>query len=273
MPELPEVEVTIRYLRKYLINKKIIDVNVFYEPIIKNVNLFRKICFQFFLDIKRKGKFLLFFLSGEIVLIGHLRMEGKFRIHNGVNQKIMKDDKHEHFRIFLNNNLVLRYYDFRKFGRFIVYNKKNYLIQSSLNKIAPDPFSITTEFFFNHLKKSNIAIKKILLNQRIISGIGNIYANEILFLSKIHPETRSSSLSFDQTKLIIQKAKKIFKESIKLGGSSISTFEAAGKKGSFQEKLLVYRKDKTQCCFCYNLIQKKKIDGRSSYFCLQCQKL
>ncbi|WBL31359.1 DNA-formamidopyrimidine glycosylase [Candidatus Phytoplasma sacchari] len=272
MPELPEVEIIVRNLRKYLVNKKIIRIDVFFESIIKNNELFSKIYLKTFLDIQRKGKFLLFFLSDGLVLVGHLRMEGKFGISN-IKQISSLADKHEHFRIFLENNLVLRYYDFRKFGRFIVYKKEDYLTQSSLRLVAPDPFDITVQQFYKSLQKSNIVIKKNLLNQRIISGIGNIYASEILFFSKIHPETKSSLISFEQTNLIIKESKRILTDSILSGGSSISSFEVLGKRGTFQNKLLVYGKYKSKCFFCFNIIQKKKIGGRSSYFCVECQKL
>ncbi|WCA22414.1 DNA-formamidopyrimidine glycosylase [Candidatus Phytoplasma oryzae] len=272
MPELPEVEITVQSLKKYLINKKIIELKVFSESIISSIELFQRICFKTFLDIQRKGKFLLFFLSDDLVLVGHLRMEGKFNISHSIKMSSV-NDKHEHFRIMLENNLILRYYDFRKFGRFILFNKQDYLKKKPLNQLAPDPFDINVKNFYNSLKKSNISIKKNLLNQKVISGIGNIYANEILFITRIHPETRSSSLSFKQINSIIKEAKIILLDSIASGGSSISTFTVLGKKGSFQKKLLVYKKDNTKCCFCSEIIQRKKIDGRSSYFCIKCQKL
>jgi formamidopyrimidine-DNA glycosylase len=271
MPELPEVEVTIRNLKKHLFQTQIIKVDVFYEKIVKDINLFKKICFKFFLDIQRKGKFLLFFLSKELVLVGHLRMEGKLYL-NSLKEIPIDNDKHEHFRIFLSNNLVLRYYDFRKFGRFILYKKENYLKYSKLNELAEDPFEISKEKFYSRLNAKNIIIKNILLNQKIISGIGNIYASEILFLSKIHPETKASVLNFKQTSLILENAKKILKKAILFGGTSISTFEALGKKGSFQNQLLVYKQENKKCYFCQKKIEKKKLNNRSTYFCSQCQK-
>lgn len=234
MPELPEVEITVRNLREYLVNKKIIKVSIFSESIVKNIDQFNEICYKIFLDIQRKGKFLLFFLSNDLVLLGHLRMEGKFNITSTEKTNDIAD-KHEHFRIFLESNLVLRYYDFRRFGRFILYKKEDYLTKSPLKDIALDPFEIDIQSFFNILKKSNVAIKKNLLNQKIISGIGNIYASEILFLSKINPEIKSSLLNFQQVSLIIKESKRVLSDAILLGGSSISTFSVLGKKGFFQK--------------------------------------
>ncbi|MFR0367926.1 DNA-formamidopyrimidine glycosylase [Candidatus Phytoplasma palmae] len=269
MPELPEVEVIINILKKRLIGLQIQKLYVFYEPVIQELDFFKKIINKKILDIKRKGKFLLFFLSDDLVIVGHLRMEGKIYLHN--NSDNLQKHKDEHFRILLEKNIVLRYYDFRKFGRFALYKQDNYLQESKLDKLALDPFEIDAGIFYSKLQKTRVSIKTSLLNQRIISGIGNIYANEILFLTKINPKTQSSFLSFKQIIKLLENAKKILSRAIICGGTSISTFEAIGKKGSFQKELLVYRKEKEKCIFCFNLIQKIKIGGRSSYFCLKCQ--
>ncbi|KND62639.1 DNA-formamidopyrimidine glycosylase, partial [Candidatus Phytoplasma phoenicium] len=217
--------------------------------------------------------FLLFFLSNEWVLVGHLRMEGKIYLHL-TSQCAPVQDKHEHFRLFLENNLVFRFYDFRKFARFNLYKKDKYLKESKLCQLAPDPFSISLETFYQKLQKSStINIKQALLNQKIISGIGNIYASEILFLTQIHPEMKANKLILEKVRELLNKTKKVLTKAIEAGGTSISTFEVLGVKGNFQKQLLVYGKDKQKCYFCPKLIQKIKINGRSSYFCEQCQKI
>ncbi|MDV3167997.1 MAG: DNA-formamidopyrimidine glycosylase [Candidatus Phytoplasma stylosanthis] len=271
MPELPEVEVTIRILRKKIIGETIKKINVFYPPSFKSSYSLENIKGKKILDIQRKGKFLIFFLDQDWVLVGHFRMEGKVYINSL--KECDQIHKHENFRILLASEKVFRYYDFRKFGSFSLYKKKNYLEESGLNKIALDPFLINAYDFFNQVNKKKIFIKKILLNQRIISGIGNIYASEILFLSKIHPETFSNNLTFQHIQSILKISKKVLKRAIQYGGSSFSSFEALGQKGHFQKKLLVYKKDKKNCSLCNYPIQKKKIEGRSSYFCLKCQKI
>lgn len=271
MPELPEVEVTINYLKQKIINTKIEKIQIFHPPSLQSVHNLENIKGKYFLDIQRKGKFLLFFLEQNWVLIGHLRMEGKIYIH------FLKEcdtiHKYENFRIFLNNNKVFRYYDFRKFGRFHLYKKEKYLEESGLNKLALDPFLIKDIDFFQKIKNKKIAIKKILLDQKIISGIGNIYASEMLFLAKIHPETLANSLNLKKIKILLAKAKEILNKAIYYGGTSISSFEALGIKGSYQKKLLVYKRDKENCHICKEKIAKKKIGNRSSYFCVQCQQI
>jgi formamidopyrimidine-DNA glycosylase len=270
MPELPEVEITIRNLRKKIIDSRIEKIEIFHQPSLQSIHNLDNLEQKTFLDIQRKGKFLLFFLSSDWVLVGHFRMEGKIYIHTLEECKTIH--KYENFRIFLNNNKIFRYYDFRKFGRFHLYKKETYLEESGLNKLAQDPFSIEALTLFNKIHKKKTVIKKILLDQRVISGIGNIYASEILFLAKIHPETKTDSLTLKQVEIIISTAKKILKNAISYGGTSISSFEALGVKGSYQNQLLVYKKDKENCSLCKNKINKIKIGGRSSYFCSQCQK-
>ncbi|TVY12266.1 DNA-formamidopyrimidine glycosylase [Candidatus Phytoplasma pini] len=270
MPELPEVEVIIRKLRKKIINCCVKKIDIFYNNIIKNIDFFYQIVDKVFLDIQRKGKFLLFFLSDDLVLVGHLRMEGKIYLNS--HEECRFRHLHEHFRIHLDNGLILRYYDFRKFGRFAIYYRKNYLEESKLYQLAPDPFEISLEMFYQKIKKKSTSIKTVLLDQKIISGIGNIYASEILFLSKIHPEISVNTLSKEKILVLLNKTREVLIKAINLGGTSISSFEALGQKGSYQKELLVYRKANEPCCFCQKNIQKKKISGRSTYFCIQCQK-
>jgi formamidopyrimidine-DNA glycosylase len=270
MPELPEVEVIVRHLQKKIINCTIKKIKVFYEPIVQNISNFNQILNKTFLTIRRKGKYLIFYLSDDWVLVGHLRMEGKIYLKD--KKKCQEKEKHEYFRLILDNDMVLQYYDFRKFGRFLVFKKNNYLKESKLERLALDPFLIKNTNFYHKLQKTHVAIKTVLLNQQIISGIGNIYANEILFAAKIHPETKSAYLTRDQTQLILKKSKTILKESISLGGTTVSTFEALGRTGYFQHKLLIHGKDKQNCIICQNKIQKIKIGGRGSYFCAHCQK-
>lgn len=269
MPELPEVEVIIRHLHKKLVNRTIKGIKVFYEPIVQNIARFNQMLNQTFLDVQRKGKYLLFFLSDDWVLVGHLRMEGKLYLKS--QKDCLKTGKHEYFRLLLDNDMVLQYYDFRKFGRFLLFKKDRYLEESKLERLALDPFLIHAKAFYDCLQKTRVAIKTVLLNQQIISGIGNIYANEILFAARLHPETKATYLNFAQTQLILTKAQVILKESIVLGGTTISTFDALGETGSFQNKLLVHGKDKQNCVVCQNKIEKRKIGGRGSYFCSHCQ--
>lgn len=268
MPELPEVEVVIRDLKSSnLIGLKITAIKIFYEPIIGNKMFFQKILNQRIINLERKGKYLIFFFSNELVLVGHLRMEGKLYLKHKNTDFI----KHEHFVLFLENDLSLRFHDVRKFGRFLLYEKQNYLKESKLDQLALEPFDIPLEQFYKTLKNQKTVIKMSLLNQKIILGLGNIYVNEVLFLSKIHPETKSFNITLLQAEKILNHSKNILLQSIALGGTTINTFSTSGIKGAFQNKLLVYGKAKQSCVFCQNKIIKIKLCGRGTYFCFYCQ--
>ncbi|MDV3166680.1 MAG: DNA-formamidopyrimidine glycosylase family protein ['Waltheria sp.' little leaf phytoplasma] len=186
---------------------------------------------KFFLKVKRQGKYLIFFLSNNLVLIGHLRMEGKINL-NPINL-CNNIDKHECWRLYLDNDIVMSYYDTRKFGRFLIYNYNDYLITSPLSKLAKDPFEILSTDFYNKLQKTNRVIKQVLLDQSVISGIGNIYASEILFLARIHPSKPSCHLSLEQVENILKHSRNILKASIRDGATTTNTFEGAPKRPKF----------------------------------------
>ncbi|WP_349401955.1 formamidopyrimidine-DNA glycosylase [Candidatus Phytoplasma solani] len=268
MPELPEVQIIVNILKSQLIGKKIIGVKIFYEPIVKNIKEFKQIKGEVILDIQRKGKFLLFFLTQKLVLIGHLRMEGKLFIKPSNNNH----EKNEHFVLFFDNDNSLRYYDIRKFGRFEVHHQSCFLTKTTLHQLALDPFEINLMDFYQKIIKTKTVLKKALLNQKNISGLGNIYVNEILFLAKLHPETKACNLTLNQVQNILQISKKVLKRAIHFGGSTISTFESEeGTKGSFQNYLLVHGKQNHPCIECMSKIIKIKVGGRGTYFCPSCQ--
>lgn len=268
MPELPEVQIIVNVLKKQLINKQIINTKIFYKPIIKNIVAFKQIEGKNILDIQRKGKFLLFFLTKNLVLIGHLRMGKLF-----IQPRQKKHEKHEHFVLFFNDNTSLRYYDFRKFGRFEVHHQKDFLTKTNLYKLALDPFEIDLMTFYRKIIKTKTALKTVLLNQNIISGLGNIYVNEVLFLAKLHPETKACTLNIQQAQTILTISKKVLKTAIQLGGTTISTYESQqGIQGTFQNSLLVHSKQNYPCFNCKTKIIKIKVGGRGTYFCPLCQK-
>ncbi|WP_227807104.1 DNA-formamidopyrimidine glycosylase [Mulberry dwarf phytoplasma] len=268
MPELPEVQIIVDFLKTQLIGKKIVATKVFYDPAVKNTKEFQKIEQTTILDIQRKGKFLLFFLTQELVLIGHLRMEGKLFIKPCDEPK----HKYEHFAIILEDKSSLRYYDFRKFGRFEVKNQNIFLTQTTLHQLALDPFEINPVVLYQKILKTKSALKKVLLNQKIISGLGNIYVNEVLFLVKLHPETKACELSLEQVQEIVTISQKVLTKAIKLGGTTVSTFESQpGIIGYFQNKLQVHGKVNKPCINCQTKIIKIKVGGRGTYLCPVCQ--
>lgn len=275
MPELPEVETVKNCLNKDIVNKTISSVDVYYGKIIKNIDVdeFKKVLVnQTFLNVYRKGKYLIFDLN-DYYMIGHLRMEGKYFL-----MKDEKLNKHDHVIFNFNDGYNLRYNDVRKFGVIYLFKKSDFKSIDDLMKIYPlntlgyEPFDkeMTVSYLKEKLKNSKQPIKTALLDQSIISGLGNIYADEVCFISKLHPLTLASSLNEEDLKHIIDASVIVLNKAIKLGGTTIRSFQSSHEiSGRFQNELCVHTKE---YCQCGTKIEKIKVGGRGTYFCPNCQK-
>jgi formamidopyrimidine-DNA glycosylase len=289
MPELPEVEV----VKRSLINKtqnlivkavKINDGRLRYKI---DRNKIKKIIGLKFIKISRKSKYLLFFFNKDIVMLVHLGMTGKFFFVNQKKTKYKtsfyydindeKDKKHNHIIFDLSNNQKLIYNDIRKFGFIKIIKRVNLDQNIHLKYLGPEPLSnkFNIEYFKNFISGKNRTIKDILMDQKFISGLGNIYVNEILFYSGLKPAKNVKKLTHVEIKKIIKFSKKIISKAISLGGSSIKDFSSSsGKKGSFQQHFRVYGKKGENCprVKCKGKIKKIIIANRASFFCNRCQK-
>ncbi|MBR1377313.1 MAG: DNA-formamidopyrimidine glycosylase [Bacilli bacterium] len=268
MPELPEVETVKETLKKEVLKRTINDVIVYYDNIIAypSVLEFKKnIKGQTINDIERRGKFLMFKLD-DYYLLSHLRMEGRYYIKNG--EKL----KHEHVRFILNDK-ELRYIDTRKFGRMYLLPIKDVFNLKPLNELGLEPWdsNLTIDYLKNKYKNKKLPIKTVLLDQSIITGIGNIYDDEVLFLSKINPYKKACDLRDSDLNNIINNTKIVLEKAIKLGGTTIRSYESSeGVHGLFQNELLVHGKD--ICPNCGSILEKEHINGRGTYYCKKCQK-
>ena len=266
MPELAEVETVRNTLKSQILKKRIIDIEVFYSKMIENdLNEFKNnLINDSFTDILRKGKYLIFETENNY-LISHLRMEGKFFI-----KKADEDiNKHEHL-IFYFSDFTLRYHDTRKFGRMKLIKKEQ--LDNYFKNIGPDANSdIDKNYLFSKINKKNIPIKTLLLDQSIIAGLGNIYVDEVLYLSKINPYQKGIDLTLKDCENILKSAKEILNKAIEYKGTTIKSYTSSlGVYGSYQQFLNVHTKDR--CC-CNSKILKERIGGRSTYYCPNCQKL
>lgn len=272
MPELPEVETVKNTLKGLVLNKKILDVDIYHNNIIAepSVEEFKeKIKNQTINDIKRRGKWLIFELD-DYYLVSHLRMEGKYFLKNIGEQLI----KHEHV-VFKFNNQELRYHDTRKFGKMYLIEKERLETSKPINELGLEPWDekLTIDYLKERFSNKNIPIKTVLLDQSIITGIGNIYADEILFKSKINPLDKPKDLSDRKLSDIIKYTRKTLEEAIKLGGTTIKSYESAkGVHGLFQTKLLVHSRVGEKCIECGDEIIKITVNGRGTYYCRNCQK-
>ncbi len=269
MPELPEVETVRKVLLKRVGGKEIIDVRVIYPKVVENsplaIELIKK---QRINDIKRRGKWLIFELD-DYFLLSHLRMEGRYNYRK-------KDEpllKHEHITFLLDDQTELRYYDTRKFGRMELVSKKDYAKHPKLQALGPEPTQLTFAYLKERYQKKNLPIKTVLLDQNIFVGVGNIYADEILFLSKINPLKKAKDLTDEEIQKIIANTNFVLMKAIKLGGTTINTYmPEEGISGHFQNELFVHTKKDESCQICQTSISKIKVNGRGTYFCAKCQK-
>lgn len=271
MPELPEVETVRNTLKMLILNKTIVSLKVNYNKIIQNVSeqkFIDSLKGQMFIDVLRKGKYLIFVLN-DYYLIAHMRMEGKFFLMR--NETL---SKHDHI-IFDFGDCNLRYNDTRKFGTMHLFDK-TYDIYNNypLNKLGKEPYDplMTDVYLFNIFKKRSKDIKTCLLDQSIISGLGNIYVDEVLFRCGIHPSTKACNISLDMCNDIIKNSIIVLDKAIALGGSTIRSFKSGHDiSGRFQNELLVHTK--TTCPNCNNRINKLRVGGRGTYVCENCQKI
>lgn len=277
MPELPEVQSVIDCLKQdNILNKKIINVSTTQNKLFKNCdfNTFKNhVLNETVKDISRIGKYIIFHLTNNKIFVNHLRMEGKLFFEN---KKLDFDKKHTLVFFDFENDFQLRYNDTRRFGTFTIYFENNYLDSKELKKIALDPLDVNFDWKYlkNNLYKSSKSIKTILLDQTKVSGIGNIYADEILFASKINPLTKSSDLNDSDFQKIAKNATLILKKAVENKGTTISTyFFKKEQKGEFQKYLQVHTKKGFKCNECRNLIIKIKVNNRGTYICPKCQKI
>ena len=271
MPELPEVETVKNTLKKLIIGKKITNVTVNYSGIIEYPS-FDDFCTsivgEVINDISRRGKWLMFELD-NYYLLSHLRMEGRYFYKNSHDEHY----KHEHVIFELDKKMELRYIDTRKFGKMHLIKKELINLRKPLSELGLEPFDmmLDSDYLIKKYCNKKLPIKTVLLDQSIIVGIGNIYADEILFLSKINPLKRAMDLKNDECNSIIENARNVLNQAIKAGGTTIKSYESSeGVHGRFQTMLYVHGKEK--CQKCNQKIEKIRVGGRGTYYCPNCQK-
>ena len=269
MPELPEVQTVVNSLQglknKKITNFKLYHNNVLYNKenklLLKNTIFNKKIC-----SVYRIGKYIIIKLD-KMYLSFHLRMTGYLYL-----SKTNKKNKYIRCYFTINNNEYLCFEDIRKFGGFYYHESINFI----KNKIGIDPFNInfTTNWVIKNLTKKNCQMKNLLLDQGFICGLGNIYIDEVLWKSKIHPLKKSSTLSKLNCENLHNNIIETLNNSINHHGTTIINFKFDNmKSGTYKNKLNVYGRKNQNCKRCNNKIIKIKVAGRGTYICQKCQKL
>lgn len=275
MPELPEVETVRKGLERLVVGKTIDAVTVLWPRIIElpEVPLFQAfLSGQEIIGVQRRGKFLILKLT-DFDLVSHLRMEGKYEYFPSAQTAIQ--DKHTHVIFQMQDGSQLQYRDVRKFGRMALVPKNQSSEYKGIKQLGPEPLSHDFDkiAFQEALKKKTMAIKPLLLNQKIVVGLGNIYVDESLWLASIHPERLASSLTERETSLLYECIIAVLGQAVEAGGTTIRTYaNALGEAGTFQVSLQVYGQTGQPCARCQTPIQKIKVAQRGTHFCPTCQK-
>lgn len=277
MPELPEVETVRRGLKDFILNKKITKIEVCCEKSFIGKPQKGKIK-----DIRRFGKALILDLDNENSLMIHLRMTGQL-IYDG-KERYAAGHPSENFTAELPNkqtrvilsleNGTLYFNDQRKFGFIKTLKTSEVKNDTFIKKLAKEPWDTTTDELYEKFQHhKNSCIKATILDQTIICGLGNIYADEALFAAKIHPERKSGSLTKAETKKLLESARDVMEKSINSGGSTMATYvKADGTKGDYLEKFAqVFRREGQPCPRCGAEIIKIRVAGRGTHLCPHCQ--
>lgn len=270
MPELPEVETTLRGIEPYILNKTISSIIVRQASLRWSVPtklLKDKLINKTFSAIKRRGKYLLLQASEEFLII-HLGMSGSLRITQEEKLK-----KHDHIDIIFEDELILRYCDPRRFGCFLwTDNPDSHFL---LKNLGPEPLgnSFNGKYLFDLSRKRKAPIKNFIMNSKNIVGVGNIYANEALFKAKIRPTRQAGRVSLQKFETLSEEIVSILRKSIDQGGTTLRDFVGSDNKpGYFKQQLEVYGRQGKECKICSSILKNITIGQRSSVFCPKCQK-
>ena len=270
MPELPEVETTLRGIEPHLLNQRIARIIVrdprLRWPVPDEVSNAEG---QRFVDLNRRGKYLLLQLEQGGLII-HLGMSGSLRIL----QQPLAPEKHDHVDIELENGVCLRFNDPRRFGAFL-WVDGDMESHELLRDLGPEPLStgFTADYLYKHSRERRVAIKNFIMNGHIVVGVGNIYASEALFMAGIHPQRAAGRVSRQRYEGLVAAIRDVLDRAIKQGGTTLRDFvNSDGTAGYFAQELLVYDRAGSDCFQCGAAIRQKVIGQRSSYYCPACQR-
>jgi formamidopyrimidine-DNA glycosylase len=281
MPELPEVETIRLGLQKYLLGHTIERVEIRLPKMVSGNT--DQIIGTKVTDIRRFGKALVIDLNNNFSIVVHVKMTGQLvykgsKVPKGtrISEKVGKRLPHNHTHVifYFDNNAVVYYNDVRQFGWIKILKTDNVSQLQFFKNLGPEPLnSLTKKQFNNIIARSNAPIKSLLMDQKKISGIGNIYANDALYYARIDPRRKVNTLSQKEIELLFYAIEEVLQKGLAAGGSSEWNYvNALGETGNYQKIFLVYGRDGEKCQRCGETIQKIKFVGRGTYFCSECQK-
>lgn len=270
MPELPEVETVRRSLAELLVGKQIAQVEVAKPQIVAEGDL-AELIGSGFAEFGRRGKYLIFTMTNGGRLVVHLRMTGKLLYH----AEALPPQKHDHIRLSFADGAELVYNDIRAFGRWWLTDEAGLQALSGLSTLALEPIDegFSAAYWRARLKRRpNLAVKAALLDQRVVAGLGNIYADEVLFRAGVHPERRVGSLTADEDERLAAAMREILTEAIANRGTTFRDYvDGNNQRGSYQNLLKVFQKNGEPCPVCGTPIERTVVVGRGTHFCPHCQ--
>ena len=270
MPELPEVETTRRGIEPHAAGRTITALAV-HEPRLRwrvDADLPARVAGQRILDVKRRAKYLLLELEAGTLII-HLGMSGSLRVLPAGTPR----QKHDHFDLILDSGQTLRFNDPRRFGSLLYADDTS--AHPLLKGLAPEPFdaAFNTDYLWRITRRRRVAIKQLLMNGRLVVGVGNIYANEALFKAKVRPRRQARSLSRADVGRIVRAVRSVLTMALRVGGTTLRDYVGAdGEPGYFKQKLYVYERAGQACRTCRTPIRQLTQGQRSTYYCPTCQK-
>jgi formamidopyrimidine-DNA glycosylase len=274
MPELPEVEVICRGLAPLVLKRKILSVSFSNKKLRKpfpRARMYRQVEGAFIMGVERRAKYILLRLTGKTILLFHLGMTGKIGLFPGE----MPRRRHDHLRFLLDNGREMRFNDVRRFGCVEVFSEMEMRENDPFAGFGPEPFSgeFTADYLQAKARGRKLPVKSFLMDNRVVVGLGNIYANETLFAARIHPHTPANRLSLMDWQRIVEQGRSILEKAIAMGGSTISDYENVnGDAGYFQLELAVYGRQGLPCPRCGRPVVRSVLGGRATFCCFFCQK-
>ncbi|KLU40698.1 MAG: bifunctional DNA-formamidopyrimidine glycosylase/DNA-(apurinic or apyrimidinic site) lyase [Limnochordia bacterium] len=274
MPELPEVETVRRTLEPYVLNRPICRVEVLYPRALQDTSpkeFSKALEGSSFVELRRRGKYLLFEVSTGLYMVVHLRMTGRLIV---VSSNQVPIEKHTAAIFQFGEGSELRFVDQRKFGTINLLPPERLMDIRGLREMGPEPLGdeFTPRYLARILKGRKAPIKSVLLDQRRIAGLGNIYADEALFAAGIHPERPGGDLTLRETEELFHAVRSVLTDAVANQGTTFRDYRTGtGREGSFQNKLQVYGRKGEPCLRCGQALQHVRIGGRTSVFCPHCQ--
>jgi formamidopyrimidine-DNA glycosylase len=277
MPELPEVESLRRILSRSAVGRTIVGARIGTLPLRRRVvpDFGAQVTGRLIERISRRAKYLMFELSGDAIILAHLGMSGSITHRHGKFDAREFDAKHDHLEFALDDATRLVYNDPRRFGMVRLITRDDLGVIAELKGIGPEPLSadFNADYLAAQARGKKVAIKNLIMDQKIVAGVGNIYASEILFNAKVRPTRRAGRVKRPEIDLIAEYTPKILRAAIGSGGTTFRSYrDSRGKPGAFSKRLMVYGREGEPCYVCGTPIRNVVLGQRASFYCPKCQR-